>query len=188
MALTGKFRDTPFTDLVQFYAASRQTVAVTVSLPDGEGEDGVFYIEDGDVVDAWLGDAVGRDAVRRAMGLADGSFRIEPNVHAAERTITEPLRQLLLEETSSRTPSGVTARDGGAHGLTAPAREPVPPLQGGPPAPRQGSAPPSLPEATGGGRPARKGTLLAALAVAAALLVAIAIYLARSGLAPGAGR
>jgi len=98
MALTGKFSETPFTDLVQFYASSRQTVAVTVSLPDGRGEDGVFYIEDGDIVDAWLGDAVGRDAVRRAIRLADGCFRIEPDIYAAERTITEPLRQLLLEQ------------------------------------------------------------------------------------------
>jgi len=98
MALTGKLSETPFTDLIQFYAASRQTVAVTVNLPDGQGEDGVFYLEDGEVVDAFLGDAVGREAVRRAMLLGSGSFRIEPDLRAAERTITEPLHQLLLTE------------------------------------------------------------------------------------------
>jgi ABC-type branched-subunit amino acid transport system substrate-binding protein len=102
MALIGKFSETPFTDLIQFYTASRQTVAVTVSLPDGPGggesEDGVFYIEDGDVVDAWLGDAVGRDAIRRALRMSGGSFRVEPNIRTAERTVSEPWRQLLLEE------------------------------------------------------------------------------------------
>ncbi len=99
MALIGKFSETPFTDLIQFYASSRQTVAVTVSLPDGRGEDGVFYVEGGDVVDAWLGDAVGRDAIRRALCLADGAFRVESNIHAAERTISEPWRQVMFEET-----------------------------------------------------------------------------------------
>jgi ABC-type branched-subunit amino acid transport system substrate-binding protein len=98
MALIGKFSETPFTDLIQFYTSSRQTVAVTVSLTDGRGDDGVFYIEDGDVVDAWLGESVGRDAIRRALRLSGGSFRVEPNIRAAERTVTEPWRQLLLEE------------------------------------------------------------------------------------------
>jgi Domain of unknown function (DUF4388) len=97
MALTGKLSETPFTALVQLYASSKRAVAVTVSLPGSRGEDGVFYIEDGDVVDAWLGDAVGREAVGRAIRLSEGTFRIEPDIQAAERTIPEPLGQLLRE-------------------------------------------------------------------------------------------
>jgi hypothetical protein len=99
MARTGNLSETPFTDLVQYYASSRQTVALVVNLPDGQGEDGIIYIEDGEVVDAWLGDAVGRDAVRRATRLADGTFRVEPDICTAERTISEPLAQLLAEGT-----------------------------------------------------------------------------------------
>ncbi len=210
MALTGKFSDTPFTDLIQFYASSRQTVAVTVSLPNGRGEDGVFYLENGDVVDAWLGDAVGRDAVRRGMRLADGSFRIEPNIHAAERTITEPLRQLLLEETvqideerragrragqaqHSRT---VSASPSGAPGSIpldeGIGRTPSTARQiGGAPAARSGAAAArEAPKGSAGGPGApggggvQKRTVIVAAAVLALLLVGAIVYFTRSPPAP----
>src|SRR5689334_22348641 len=98
MALIGDFSDTSFADLIQLYAGTRQTVAVTVNLPDGEGEDGVFYVENGEIVDAWLGDARGRTAIRRALSLGRGAFVVQPEVRSGERTITEPWRKVLLEE------------------------------------------------------------------------------------------
>src|SRR5919204_1725629 len=98
MALIGDFSDTSFADLIQLYAGSKQTVAVTVNLPDGEGEDGVFYMENGEIVDAWLGDARGRTAIRRALALGAGSFVVQPEVRSSERTVSEPWRQVLLEE------------------------------------------------------------------------------------------
>ncbi len=96
MALIGDFNDTPFADLIQLYAGSGQTVAVTINLP--EGEEGVFYVENGDIVDARLGDAIGRDAVRRAIRLDRGGFVVEQGVRAAQRTLSMPWRQLLMEE------------------------------------------------------------------------------------------
>jgi branched-chain amino acid transport system substrate-binding protein len=98
MALIGDFSDTSFADLIQLYAGSRQTVAVTVTLPDGQGEDGVFYVENGEIVDARLGDARGRTAIRRALALGRGSFVVQPEVRSGARTVTEPWRQVLLEE------------------------------------------------------------------------------------------
>jgi ABC-type branched-subunit amino acid transport system substrate-binding protein len=98
MALIGDFSDTSFADLIQLYAGTRQTVAVTVNLPDGEGEDGVFYVENGEIVDAWLGDARGRTAIRRALALGRGAFVVQPDVRSGERTVAEPWRQVLLEE------------------------------------------------------------------------------------------
>ncbi|GEJ58371.1 ABC transporter substrate-binding protein [Anaeromyxobacter diazotrophicus] len=116
MALIGDFNDTPFADLIQLYAGSGQTVAVTINLPDGKGEDGVFYVENGDVVDAWLGDAHGRDAVRQALRLDRGSFIVEQDVRAAERTLSMPWRQLLMEEVvrmdEERRRGGAAARSG----------------------------------------------------------------------------
>jgi branched-chain amino acid transport system substrate-binding protein len=96
MALIGDFDDTPFADLIQLYAGSGQTVAVTINLP--EGEEGVFYVENGDIVGAHLGEAVGRDAVRRAIRLERGGFVVEQGVRAAHRTLSMPWRQLLMEE------------------------------------------------------------------------------------------
>src|SRR5690349_15553008 len=96
MALIGDFSDTPFADLIQLYAGSGQTVAVTVNLPDGL--EGVFYVENGDIVDAHLGDAMGRDAVRQAIRLERGGFVVEQGVRAAQRTLAMPWRQLLMEE------------------------------------------------------------------------------------------
>lgn len=116
MALIGDFNDTPFADLIQLYAGSGQTVAVTINLPDGKGEDGVFYVENGDVVDAWLGDTHGRDAVRQALRLDRGSFIVEQDVRAAERTLSMPWRQLLMEEVvrmdEERRRGGTAARNG----------------------------------------------------------------------------
>ncbi|HET9596841.1 MAG TPA: DUF4388 domain-containing protein, partial [Anaeromyxobacteraceae bacterium] len=99
MALIGDFSDTPFADLIQLYTSSRQTVAVTVNLPGGEAEGGIFFVENGDVVDARLGGATGRDAVREALRLSAGSFIVEPNVRAPARTVHIPWTRLLMEET-----------------------------------------------------------------------------------------
>jgi len=101
LALTGNLTETSFTDLIQFYSISRQTAAVTISSPAGREHDGVLYLEGGDVVDARFGELVGAEAVRRALRLKDGEFRVELNVKCAARTIFEPWSQLVLEEMCS---------------------------------------------------------------------------------------
>ena len=64
MALTGDLSETPFTDLVQFYCQRRETVALVVRTSRGEG---TFFIQDGDVIEARLGNQKGLDAIRMAM-------------------------------------------------------------------------------------------------------------------------
>ena len=98
MALTGNLSETSFTDLIQFYSISRQTAAVRIVSPAGPEHDGVLYIEGGDVVDASFGELTGLDAVRRALRLKDGEFRVEMNVRASRRTVFEPWSRLVLEE------------------------------------------------------------------------------------------
>ena len=98
MALSGNLSETSFTDLIQFYSISRQTAAVRIVSPAGPEHDGILYIEGGDVVDARFGDLCGVEAVRRALRLTEGEFRVELNVHAGERTIFEPWSKLVLEE------------------------------------------------------------------------------------------
>ena len=98
MALTGNLSETSFTDLIQFYSLSRQTAAVRIVSPAGPEHDGVLFIDQGDVVDARFGELTGVDAVRRALRLKEGEFRVELNVRADERTIFEPWSKLVLEE------------------------------------------------------------------------------------------
>ena len=98
VALTGNLAETSFTDLIQFYSISRQTAAVRIVSPAGPEHDGILYIEGGDVVDARFGELNGVEAVRRALRLKEGEFRVELNVKCDERTIFEPWSKLVLEE------------------------------------------------------------------------------------------
>jgi ABC-type branched-subunit amino acid transport system substrate-binding protein len=95
VALTGDLSETPFTDLVQFYCQRREAVALIVHTSRGEG---TFWIQNGEMVDARLGNARGLDAVRVAMKLRDGSFRVDKNAPCPPRSIFEPWTKVLLEE------------------------------------------------------------------------------------------
>jgi len=95
VALTGDLSETPFTDLVQFYCQRRETVALVVRTSRGEG---TFFIQNGDVVDAHLGKHRGLDAIRAAMRLRDGTFRVDKNAVCPARAIHEPWTKVLLEE------------------------------------------------------------------------------------------
>jgi ABC-type branched-subunit amino acid transport system substrate-binding protein len=95
VALTGDLSETPFTDLVQFYCQRRETVALIVDTSRGEG---TFWIDNGDLVDARLGNHRGLDAIRTAMKLRDGTFRVDKNAVCPKRAIFEPWTKVLLEE------------------------------------------------------------------------------------------
>ena len=112
MAHTGDFSETHFADLVQFYCQRREQVAVRFRGP--EGDEGVVYIGDGQLLAANLGERHGVDAVRVALELKHGTFRVERNVPAPERNIFLPWTQVLLEaaihvdeSTLMPTPAGI---------------------------------------------------------------------------------
>ncbi|HZX97452.1 MAG TPA: ABC transporter substrate-binding protein [Myxococcales bacterium] len=96
--LTGNLSETAFADLIQLYTLGRQTVAVTLVSPAGPDHDGIIFIENGELTDARLGEVTGADAVRRALRLTEGEFRVEINVRARHRTIHESWNKLVLEE------------------------------------------------------------------------------------------
>ena len=98
LALTGNLAETPFADLIQFYCLKRETVAVKVESPHPGGPDGVFYLEGGELVHARFGDHTGIDALREALKLREGPFRVDVNVKPPKRTIFEAWNRLLLEE------------------------------------------------------------------------------------------
>ncbi|HUK66558.1 MAG TPA: ABC transporter substrate-binding protein [Anaeromyxobacteraceae bacterium] len=96
MALLGELGETSFSDLVQLYVNGHQTVAVRVQSP--EGDSGDFYLKDGDLVHARFGTLAGRDAIRAALRLKAGGFRVEPNVLPPARNVHQNWMNLLLEE------------------------------------------------------------------------------------------
>jgi hypothetical protein len=98
VGLTGSFKETSFADLLQFYAVSKQTVAVRVRLGSSATPDGVFFFSDGELVGAALGGVDGRDAVRRALRLRDGAFTVEVGARLSDARPGETLRHVVMEE------------------------------------------------------------------------------------------
>ena len=94
MALVGDLKDLALVDIIQINCVGRNTARLTVNYPSGEG---VFFFQDGEVVDARLGNMVGVEAVYRALGMEEGSFRIDAGVTSPTRTIFEQWASILME-------------------------------------------------------------------------------------------
>jgi ABC-type branched-subunit amino acid transport system substrate-binding protein len=97
MAVAGNFPDVSFPDLIQFYCLSKKTVAIRVTCPDLPEASGEFYVADGELLDAKLGDQVGVEAVYRALHIHRGSFEIQVDVRPPGRSIHLPLNEVLLQ-------------------------------------------------------------------------------------------
>lgn len=98
MALTGLFEETSFQDLLQLYAVSRQTATLEVRRRRGRAPDGVFHFENGNLVGASLDGLTGREAIREALRLSSGTFRVEVGARAARPALRENLQLVLMEE------------------------------------------------------------------------------------------
>jgi len=94
MALVGDLKDLALVDIIQINCIGRNTARLTVHYPTG---DGVFYFQDGDVVDARFGELSGIDAVYQALRYSEGSFRIDTGIAAPMRTIYDPWPNILME-------------------------------------------------------------------------------------------
>ncbi|MEW6733575.1 MAG: DUF4388 domain-containing protein [Acidobacteriota bacterium] len=94
MALVGDLKDLALVDIIQINCVGRNTARLTVHYPNG---DGVFYFQDGEVVDARLGELSGIDAVYQALRYTEGSFRIDTGIAAPIRTIYDPWANILME-------------------------------------------------------------------------------------------
>lgn len=94
MALVGDLKDLALVDIIQINCVGRNTARLTVNYVSGEG---VFYFQDGEIVDARLGNLVGIDAVYRALTMEEGSFRIDAGVTSPTRTIFEQWAGILME-------------------------------------------------------------------------------------------
>lgn len=94
MALVGDLKDLALVDIIQINCIGRNTARLTVHYPTG---DGVFYFQDGEVVDARFGDLSGLDAVYQALRYNEGSFRIDTGISPPMRSIHESWPNILME-------------------------------------------------------------------------------------------
>lgn len=94
MALTGQLSDLSLAELIEFFCNQRKTGRLKVAyspLP------GIFYIKDGELVDAHVGSLKGVEAVYYALRQPNVKFDFQPQREAPERTINEPWAQVVLE-------------------------------------------------------------------------------------------
>ena len=94
MALTGQLSDMSLAELIEFFCNQRKTGRLKIDYPRGHS---VFFIKDGELVDAKVGALSGAEAVYFSLTLPNAAFDFSPDVEATRRTINERWTQVVLE-------------------------------------------------------------------------------------------
>src|ERR687894_232653 len=94
MAFTGQLNDLALSELIEFFCNQRKTGRLKV---DYALAPGVFFIKDGDLVDAKVGALNGTEAVFFALTLPSASFDFSAGVRPTRRTIHERWPGVVLE-------------------------------------------------------------------------------------------
>ncbi|HWS56390.1 MAG TPA: TonB family protein [Pyrinomonadaceae bacterium] len=94
MALTGQLSDMSLAELIEFFCNQRKTGRLKIDYPRGHS---VFFIREGELVDAKVGALSGVEAVYFSLTLPNAAFDFSPDVHSTRRTISEPWTQVVLE-------------------------------------------------------------------------------------------
>jgi hypothetical protein len=94
MALTGQLSDMSLAELIEFFCNQRKTGRLKIDYPRGHS---VFFIKDGELVDAKVGALSGPEAVYFSLTLPNAAFDFSPDVQATRRTIDNSWTQVVLE-------------------------------------------------------------------------------------------
>lgn len=94
MALTGQLSDMSLAELIEFFCNQRKTGRLKIDYPRGHS---VFFIREGELVDAKVGALSGAEAVYFSLTLPNAAFDFSPDVQATRRTINERWTQVVLE-------------------------------------------------------------------------------------------
>lgn len=132
VVLTGHLDDQPLPDLIRRLRVQRKSGRLQVEYPDGPGS---FFFEDGQMVDAHLGELRGVEALYAALALEGASFNFNPLVRPPERNIDRQGQQFIrdLVEAPRREGLAEIRFAGGAQGQGVQAALPErTPLQLGP--------------------------------------------------------
>jgi hypothetical protein len=94
MALTGQLSDMSLAELIEFFCNQRKTGRLKIDYPRGHS---VFFIKDGELVDAKVGQLSGEEAVYFSLTLPNAAFDFSPEVLPTRRTISQSWTQVVLE-------------------------------------------------------------------------------------------
>ena len=94
MALTGQLSDMSLAELIEFFCNQRKTGRLKIDYPRGHS---VFFIKEGELVDAKVGALSGPEAVYFSLTLPNAAFDFSPDVQATRRTIDNAWTQVVLE-------------------------------------------------------------------------------------------
>lgn len=92
VVLTGHTDDQPLPDLIRRLRVQRKSGRLQVEFADGPGS---FFFEDGQMVDARLGELRGVEALYAALALEGASFNFNPLVRPPERNIDRQGQQFI---------------------------------------------------------------------------------------------
>ncbi|HEX6183888.1 MAG TPA: DUF4388 domain-containing protein [Pyrinomonadaceae bacterium] len=134
VVLTGHLDDQPLADLVRRLRVQRKSGRLQVEYREGPG---AFFFEDGQMVDAQLGELRGVEALYAALSLGGASFNFNPLVRPPERKIDRQGQQFirdLVESQRREAPAEIRLAGGAAdaQGAHAPLPPQHAPLQLGP--------------------------------------------------------
>src|SRR2546421_11077928 len=94
MALTGQLNDLSLSELIEFFCNQRKTGRLKV---DYALAPGVFFIREGELVDAKIGALNGVEAIYFALTMPSAAFDFSAQVQSSRRTINEPWTRVVLE-------------------------------------------------------------------------------------------
>jgi hypothetical protein len=127
VVLTGHTDEQPLPDLIRRLRVQRKSGRLQVEYADGPGS---FFFEDGQMVDARLGELRGVEALYAALALEGGSFNFNPLVRPPERNIDRQGQQFIRDLVEAPRREGLSeirvagGAQGGGH-ATLPERAPL---------------------------------------------------------------
>ena len=121
MALTGQLSDMSLAELIEFFCNQRKTGRLKIDYPRGHS---VFFIKDGELVDAKVGLLSGEEAVYFSLTLPNAAFDFSPEVLPTRRTISQSWTQVVLEGLR-RLDEGVSPSEADAFGAWSPSEADV---------------------------------------------------------------
>jgi hypothetical protein len=116
MALTGQLSDMSLAELIEFFCNQRKTGRLKIDYPRGHS---VFFIKEGELVDAKVGALSGPEAVYFSLTLPNAAFDFSPDVQATRRTIDNGWTQVVLEGLR-RLDEGLAPTEADAFGVWSP--------------------------------------------------------------------
>jgi hypothetical protein len=94
MSLNGQLSDLHLSELIEFFCNQRKTGRLKI---DYALAPGVFFMKEGELIDAKVGALNGKDAVFFALTLPSAAFDFNAGVQSSRRTINEPWASVVLE-------------------------------------------------------------------------------------------